>query len=274
MKSTHVHAAAVVDPAATLGTGVVIGPFAVIGAQVEIGDGTEIASGAQVMGPTSMGRDNRVFPHACIGFDPQDLKFQGEETRLEIGDANHFREFCTVNRGTGFGGGLTSIGDHNLFMAYSHVAHDCHVGNETIFVNNATLGGHVDVGDFATVGAFGSVHQFCRVGAYAYIGGYSVLTRDVLPYMKTVGMKPACYGVNRVGLKRRGLPVESLSALESAYRLLVRSRLPPNKALERLRAEQNGDEHVTQLIAFVASSERGVIMDAPGRGASRGGGSA
>jgi UDP-N-acetylglucosamine acyltransferase len=272
MKSTEVHETAVIDASACLGTAVVVGPYAVIGAKVEIGDGSELASGAQVMGPTRLGKDNRVFPHACIGFDPQDLKYKGEETRLEIGDENHFREFCTVNRGTGFGGGLTSIGDHNLFMAYSHVAHDCQVGNETIFVNNATLGGHVEVGDFATVGAFASVHQFCRVGAYAYIGGYSVLTRDVLPYMKTVGMKPACYGVNRVGLKRRSLPTESLSALEAAYRLLVRSRLPPNKALARLRAEDNGDEHVARLIAFVASSERGVIMNTPGHGASRGGG--
>lgn len=269
---TRVHEAAIVDPRAELGTGVVVGPFAVIGAGVQIGDGSEIGSAAQIQGPTVMGSGNRVFPQACIGFDPQDLKYGGEATRLEIGDGNHFREMCTVHRGTGFGGGVTSIGNGNLFMAYSHVGHDSHVGNSTIFVNNATLGGHVSVADFATIGAFSSVHQFCRVGTYAYIGGYSVLTRDVMPYMKTVGTKPACYGVNRIGLERRSFPKESLFALEAAYRLLVRSRLPASTALERLRAEHDGDPHVVTLIDFVAASERGVVMDPPGRRGHRGGG--
>lgn len=267
----RIHETALIDPSVRLGTDVSVGPFAVIGADVEIGDGCEIGSGAQLRGPTRLGARNRVFAQACIGFEPQDLKFKGERTRLEIGDENHFREFCTVHRGTGFGGGLTSIGNGNLFMAYSHVGHDSHVGNGTIFVNNATLGGHVDVADFATIGAFSSVHQFCRVGAYAYIGGYSVLTRDVLPYMKTVGVKPACYGVNRIGLERRDFPKSSLKALESAYRVLVRSKLPPSKALERLREQHDGDHHVEVLIDFVAAADRGAILDSPARRGQRGG---
>lgn len=269
---TQIHPAAIVDPGAQLGIGVVVGPYAVIAGEVEIGDGTTVGSGAQIQGPTSIGAGNRIFPQACIGFDPQDLKYQGEETRLEIGTGNHFREFCTIHRGTGFGGGLTSIGNSNLFMAYSHVGHDSHVGNDTILVNNATLGGHVEVHDGATIGAFSSVHQFCRVGVHAYIGGYSVLTRDVVPYMKTVGVKPACYGVNRIGLERRAFPKASLDALEVAYRLLVRSKLGPSGALERLREAHDGDPHVAAVIDFVAGSERGVVLDPPGRQGSRGGG--
>jgi len=269
---TRIHPTAVIDPQAELGVDVVVGPYAIVGAGVELGDRTEVGGGAQIRGLTRVGTENRVFPQALIGFDPQDLKYHGEATRLEIGDGNHFRELCTVHRGTEFGGGVTTIGHCNLFMAYSHVAHDCNVGSNVILVNNATLGGHVAVADFATVGAFSSVHQFCRVGTHAYIGGYSVLTRDVAPFMKTVGMKPACYGVNRIGLKRRDFEPPSLAALEAAYRLLVRSRLPPNKALERLRETHQGDPQVAILIDFVASSARGVILDAPGRGGQRGGG--
>ncbi len=268
--ATEIHPSAIVDPAAELDVDVTIGPYAVIGAGVQIGAGTQIGSGAQVHGPTILGRDNRVFPNAAVGFDPQDLKYQGEETRLEVGDRNHFREFSTVHRGTGFGGGVTSIGDDNLFMIFTHVAHDCHVGNGNILVNNGTLAGHVTVGDFATIGAFSSVHQFCRVGSYAYIGGYSVLTRDVLPYVKTVGVRPACYGINRIGLERLDFARETLSALEAAFRVLVRSRLATPKALEMLRAEHAGEPHVDRLIEFVATSERGVIKDQPGKG-SRGG---
>lgn len=269
--ATQIHPSAVVDPRAELATGVVVGPHAVIGPRVTIGEGTEVGAGAQVQGPTILGRDNRVFPHACLGFDPQDLKFAGEETRLEVGDRNHFREFSTVHRGTGKGGGLTRIGDDNLFMVYSHVAHDCVVGSRTVFSNSATLAGHVEVEDDAVVGAFSAVHQFSRVGRHAYIGGFSVVTRDALPFVKTVGQRPLCYGLNRVGLERKGFGGERLDRLEAAYRLLVRSRLPLPRAVERLRAELGGDPDVDFLVDFVGRSQRGVIRDLPGRGGGRAG---
>lgn len=262
---TQIHQTAVVDPGAELGTGVVVGPNAVVGARVEIGDGTRLEAGAVVQGPTKIGRDNRIFSGACIGFDPQDLKFEGEETFLEIGDGNHFRENCTVHRGTGSGGGLTRVGSGGLFMVGAHIAHDCMVGNSVIFANNGTLAGHVTVEDHAVIGAFTSVHQFCRVGAYAYTGGYSVLTRDVLPYVKTVGGKPACYGINKIGLQRHGFSDDELKGLERAYRILVRSKQTTSKALEQLKEELSGQPRVDYLIRFVEQSERGVITDLPGR---------
>jgi UDP-N-acetylglucosamine acyltransferase len=266
---TAIHPTAVVDASARLGVGVVVGPFAVIGPRVEVGDRCLIDAQAMVVGPTRMGAENRIYSGAKIGFDPQDLKFAGEDTFLEIGDRNHFREGCTVHRGTGKGGGVTRVGSDSLFMVGTHIAHDCQVGSRTIFANNATLAGHVEFGDDATLGAFSSVHQFCRVGRYAYIGGYSVLTQDVLPFVKTVGIKPACYGINRIGLERKGFDAESLAALERASRLLVRSKLSVKKAIEQIAAELAGNSHVDYLLEFVRSSERGVITDSPrsGRGA-------
>jgi UDP-N-acetylglucosamine acyltransferase len=271
--SDLIHPLAVVEPSARLGEDVRVGPFAVIGAGVEIGDGTEVGAGAQVYGPARIGRENRIYPQAAIGFDPQDLKFQGEEVRLEIGDRNQFREFCTIHRGTAKGGGVTRIGNDNLFMVYAHVAHDCQVGNRVIFANNATLAGHVEVHDDANISAFSAVHQFCRVGRHAYVGGYSVVTMDALPFVKTVGLKPACYGLNSVGLRRKGVDPETIGRLERAYRILVRSRLNTAQALERLRAELAGDPEVDYLIAFVESSKRGVYRSLP-RGGARGGGEA
>lgn len=269
--SELIHPLAVVDPSARLGDGVRVGPFAVIGPGVEIGDGTEIGAGAKVFGPTRIGRDNRIFPNAAIGFDPQDLKFTGEEVWLEIGDRNQIREFCTFHRGTSKGGGVTRVGSDSLFMAYTHVAHDCQVGDRVIFANNATLAGHVEVHDDATISAFTSVHQFCRVGRHAYVGGYSVVTMDALPFVKTVGQKPACYGLNSIGLKRKGFDPDSLSSLDAAYRLLVRSRLNTPQALERIRAEVTGDPNVDDLVSFVESARRGVHKSPP-RGGGRGGG--
>lgn len=263
--ATEIHPSAFVDPTAELGEDVFVGPGAVVGARVQIGDRCRIEAGAHVQGPTTMGRENRVFSGAYIGFDPQDLKFDGEETFLEVGDGNHFRENCTVHRGTGSGGGLTKIGSHGLYMVGSHVAHDCQVGDHVIFANNGTLAGHVTVQDYAVIGAFTSVHQFCRVGAYAYTGGYSVITRDVLPYVKTVGAKPVCYGINKIGLQRRGFSDAELKSLERAYRILVRSKLPTRKALEQLKEELAGEPRVDFLIDFVDASERGVITDLPGK---------
>lgn len=268
---TSIHPTAVVDPAAKIGQGVRIGPFAVVGPEVEIGDECQLDAHAVIAGPTRMGRGNRVYSGAHIGFDPQDLKFLGEEVHLEVGDRNHFREGCTVHRGTGKGGGITRVGSDNLFMVGAHVAHDCQVGNRTIFANNGTLAGHVIVGDDAVIGAFSSVHQFCRVGRYAYIGGYSVLTQDVLPFVKTVGTKPAVYGLNRIGLERKGFDADTLKLLERAFRILTRSKLSVKSALEKLREELAGQSpQVDYLIDFVAGAERGVITTLPGRGA-RGG---
>ena len=244
-----------------------------VGAEVEVGDGCRIGSGAQVAGPTRLGADNRIFSHACIGFDPQDKKYQGERTVLEVGRGNIFREFCTVHRGTGLGGGVTSIGDDNLLMAYVHVAHDCRLGNATILANNATLAGHVEVHDHATLAAFSGVQQFCRIGRYAYVGGYTVITIDVLPFSRAVGIKAAFLGLNRVGLERKGFSREQMRRVEAALRLLVRSGLNATQALERLREELAGDEQVDYLIDFVSTAERGFIKALPGRRGSRGEGS-
>ncbi len=265
----EVHPSAVVDPGARLAEGVVVGPGAVVGAEVEVGEGTRIDAGAVIEGPTRLGRGNRVFPHACLGTEPQDLKYAGERVALEIGDDNQFREFVTVHRGTGKGGGVTRIGSGNLFMVYSHVAHDCQVGDQTIFSNCATLAGHVEVEDEAVIGAFSAVHQFCRVGRSAYIGGYSVITMDALPFAKTVGMKPVCFGVNRIGMERSGHDAEAIRAVERGLRLLTRSKLNVVQALERIETEYGGIPLVDHLVAFVRSASRGVIRRA--RGGSRGG---
>ncbi len=270
--SSRIHPTALVDPAAELAGDVLVGPFAVIGAGVEIGAGTEIGPAAQVHGPTRIGRDNRIHGSACIGFDPQDVKFRGEDTRLEIGDRNHFRELCTIHRGTAKGGGTTRIGDDNLFMVYTHVAHDCQVGNRTIFANNATLAGHVEVQDDASISAFSAVHQFCRVGRHAYIGGYSVITQDALPFVKTVGAKPACYGLNRIGLERKGVAVATIESLETAVRRLLRSKQPLAEVLAGLRTDFPDDAEVAYLAEFVTTAARGVIRSLPGRRGARGGG--
>ncbi|HEV3077639.1 MAG TPA: acyl-ACP--UDP-N-acetylglucosamine O-acyltransferase [Thermoanaerobaculia bacterium] len=269
--TSHVHALAHVDPAAILGDDVRVGPFAVIGAGVEIGDGTEIGAGAQVQGPTRIGRGNRIFPQTAIGFDPQDLKYQGEPVRLEIGDDNTIREFCTVSRGTAAGGAVTRIGSQNLLMAYVHIAHDCQLGDRTVFANLATLAGHVEVHDDAIVGAFCTVHQFARIGRHAYLGAYTVMSKDALPFVKTVGVKPACYGINTIGLKRKGFSSAQVARLGRAFRLLARSGLNTRQALARMREELGGDPEVDHFIAFIESSRRGVTKTVP-RGMGRGAG--
>jgi UDP-N-acetylglucosamine acyltransferase len=268
--SAQIHPLAAVDSGAVLGDGVRIGPFAVVGPEVEIGDGTEVASGAVVQGPTKIGRENRIFPHAFIGLEPQDLKFGGERVTVEIGDRNTFREGCTVHRGTAKGGGVTRVGSDNLLMVGTHIAHDCQVGSRIIFANNATLAGHVEVHDDANISAFTSVHQFCRVGRHAYVGGYSVITMDALPFVKTVGLKPAFYGLNKIGLSRKGVDPESIRRLDRAVRILVRSGLNTTQALEKLRAELAGDPEVDYLIAFVETAKRGIHKGLP-RGGRAGG---
>ncbi len=267
-----IHLSARVDPKAQLDTGVRVGPNALIGAGVEIGADCEIGAGAQIEGPTRIGKENRIFPLACVGFEAQDLKYAGEESWLEVGDRNTIREFCTLNRGTGFGGGTTRVGDDNLFMAYCHVGHDSQVGNRTIFVNGGTLAGHVEVGDDATIGAYSAVQQFCRVGRHAYIGGYSVITLDALPFARTVGHKPRCLGINRVGLERKGYSREQVGELGRAFRILLRSAKNTTQALAELRALPEPSADIEHLIEFVASSEKGVIKAV--RRGSRGAGAA
>lgn len=265
-----IHAAAAVDPKAQVEEGVEIRAYAVVGAGVSLGRGTVVESHAVLEGPASIGRDNHIYPHVCIGQPPQDLKFTGGDTRVEIGDRNHIREFTTVHRGTEGGGGVTRIGSDNLFQAYSHIAHDCQVGSHTVFANCGTLAGHVSVGDFARVGAFSAVHQFCRVGRNAYIGGFSVITMDALPFAITVGQKPSCIGMNRIGLERSGFDEASLQALERAFRVLLRSKKNTSQALEILRTEHAGNEHVQHLVEFIQSSERGFVRG--GRRGARGAG--
>jgi len=258
---------AIVHPGAEIGEGTSIGPYATIGPDVRIGRNCRIGASAVIDGKTELGDGTHVFPFASIGMMPQDLKYRGEPTRLKIGKNNVFREFVTIHRGTEMGGGLTSIGDNNLFMAYAHVAHDCRIGNHTIFGNAATLGGHVWVENFATISAFSGVHQFCRVGEHAFIGGYSVVTKDALPFAKTVGNRPArIYGVNIIGLRRRGMSPEILSKVQRAYRYLLQSKLNTSRALTAIEHDPDlACEDVLYLVDFIRSSKRGVVLRRPVR---------
>ncbi|HTV03622.1 MAG TPA: acyl-ACP--UDP-N-acetylglucosamine O-acyltransferase [Luteitalea sp.] len=256
-----VHPTAVVEPGAQIGAGTTVAPNAVIGPHVVIGPRCKIGAGAIIDGHTTIGEGTEVFPYASIGLIPQDTKFKGEPTRLEIGRFNVFREFVTIHRGTAGGGGVTRIGDHNLFMAYSHVAHDCVVGNHTIFGNAATLGGHVSVEDYATISAFSGVHQFCRIGSHAFIGGYSVVTKDALPFAKAVGNRARNYGLNTIGLLRRGFTQDAITRLRHAYRYLLVSKLNTTRALATIESdpELHCDE-VQYLVDFIRGSKRGVIL--------------
>ena len=251
---------AVISSDAVLAPDVSVGAYAVIGPNVTIGAGTVIGPHVHIQGPTTIGERNRFTGHASIGSDPQDLKYKGEHTELRIGNDNMIREFVTINRGTAGGGGITTIGSNNFFMAYAHVAHDGHVGSDTIFANNATLAGHVEVGDHATIGAFSAVHQFCRVGDHAFIGGGSICTQDVLPFVKTVGNRPAkTYGINTIGLDRKGFQKETVEALQRAYRILVRSKLRLQEALDRIETELGFHSEVRYFAEFIRESKRGVI---------------
>jgi UDP-N-acetylglucosamine acyltransferase len=261
---TQIHASAIVHPAAQIGRGTTVGAHAIIGAQVRTGANCRIGASAVIDGRTELGDDCEVYPFASIGQIPQDLKFHGEDTRLTIGSRNIFREFVTVHRGTAGGGGVTRIGDHNVFMAYVHVAHDCHVGDHTIFGNMATLGGHVNVEDYVNISAGSGVHQFCRVGRYAFIGGYSVVTRDALPFIKTVGNRARIYGINTIGLRRKGFSKEAIDKLTRAYRHLLHSNT------SRALAQIDGDAalqgaEVRYLVEFIRSSKRGVGLRRPSR---------
>ncbi|MCB1050961.1 MAG: acyl-ACP--UDP-N-acetylglucosamine O-acyltransferase [Acidobacteria bacterium] len=257
--TAKIHPTAIIGERVELGKDVEVGPYCIVESDVHIGAGSILQSFVTIGQFTKIGEGNRFFPHACIGMPPQDLKFKGEETHTEIGNFNHFRESTTVHRGTAHGGGLTKIGDQNLFMVGAHVAHDCFVGNRNVFANSGTLAGHVKVGDCTTVGAFSAVHQFCRVGDYAFIGGFSVITQDALPYVKSVGNRAKIYGINAIGLQRQGFSEEEINDLRNAYRTLFHKKLRLVEALDSLRAEYKDKPKVDYLINFIAESERGII---------------
>ncbi|MBZ5648265.1 MAG: acyl-ACP--UDP-N-acetylglucosamine O-acyltransferase [Acidobacteriia bacterium] len=255
-----IHSTAIVDVGARVPDSCQIGPFCVIDADVELGEHCELVSHVHIGGPAKIGADNRFFPFAAVGLAPQDLKYAGEPTRLEIGDHNDIREYVTINRGTAGGGGLTRVGSHCLIMAYTHIAHDCHIGDHVIMANAATLGGHVTVEEWAVVGALCPVHQYTRIGAHSYIGGGTTVTKDVLPFSKTVAYRDThAYGVNALGLERRGFSRERIRKIHHAYKLLLASKLNTSQALEKLKSEADRGEDVDMLIRFIESSERGVI---------------
>jgi UDP-N-acetylglucosamine acyltransferase len=257
--STFVHPTAVVSPRAEVGEGSHVGPFCTVGDEVRLGARVRLESHVVVDGRTEVGDDTHVFPFASLGLAPQDLKYRGEPAETRVGRRNKIREFVTVHRGTEGGGMLTSLGDDCLVMAQAHVAHDCIVGSRVIMANAATLAGHVRIEDGANVGAYSGVHQFCRVGREAYVGGYSVVVKDALPFALTVGNHAKCYGLNTVGMRRRGYPPETVEALHHAFRLLLASRLNTTQALERIRAETPDSPEVAELIRFIETSKRGVV---------------
>jgi UDP-N-acetylglucosamine acyltransferase len=256
---TEIDSRAVVSPSARLGQNVRIGAYAVVGDEVELGDGCVLEHHAVVHGPARLGRDNRMYSFSVLGGDPQDLTFKGERVSLEVGDGNQFREFCTVNRGTVKGGGTTHVGSENLIMNNAHIAHDCIIGNHTIFVNGASLAGHVHVEDYATLSAYCLVHQFCRIGAHSYMAAGTIVPQDVPPFaIVATARETHCYGVNAVGLERHGFSPERIEPIAQAYRLLLRSKLNTSQALGKMRETLSQSKDVLTLIQFIESAERGL----------------
>ena len=253
-----IHETAIVHPKAEIDENVEIGAFSVIRENVTIGSGTKIGPHVVIDPFVDIGADCRIFQYAAIGAEPQALKFSGEETYVKIGRANIIREFVTIHRGTEEGGGVTAVGEENLIMAYSHIAHDCKLGKNIVLSNNATLGGHIIIGDHATVGGLVAIHQFVRVGNYAFIGGKSAVVKDIPPYMIAAGDRATLHGLNLVGLKRQGFSRDTLSMLKKAYRLIFRIGLTQNEAIERVAAEVEQVPEVVSLVEFIKSSERGI----------------
>jgi len=255
-----IHPTALVDPQARIAESADIGAYSIVGAEIEIGARTRLVAHVYLEGPLSIGEDNVVFPYSTIGVAPQDLKYHGERSTTRIGNRNTIREFVTIHRGTEGGGMLTSIGDDNLIMAQVHVAHDAHIGDHTVISHASIVGGHVTIGDWAIIGGASGIHQFCRVGRHAFVGGYSVVTQDILPFSTTVSERVVkVFGANATGLERRGFSAETIDALHKAFRLLTRSGLNTTQAVERIRAEVPAALEVEELLAFMASSERGFI---------------
>jgi len=253
-----IHPTTIIDSKADIDSNVQVGPYSIIGANVTIGSGTVIGPHVVIQPHVEIGPDCHIFQYASIGAVPQALKFQGEETYVKIGRGTVIREFVTVNRGTGFGGEITEVGEENFLMAYVHIAHDCKTGRNVILANNATLAGHIVIEDFVTVGGLVAIHQFVRIGHYAYIGGKSAVVKDIPPYVIAAGDRAKLHGLNSVGLKRHGFSQETLSSLKKAYRIIFRIGLTLNEAIERVKAEVEQVPEVNDLIHFIKSSERGI----------------
>jgi len=260
MTAEKIHPQAIVSPEAKIGSGVKIGAFATVGAGVELGDSCIVHDHAVIVGPSKFGAGNVFHPFSVIGGDPQDYTFRGEHVELVAGDGNIFREHVTISRGTKKGGGVTHLGNDNFFLSYSHVGHDCQIGSSTLFVNGATLAGHVTVQDFVTLGAFSPVHQFCRLGRYAYIGACTVITQDVLPFSLIVTERETkCFGANTIGLERKGFSPERIQTLQRAFKLLVRSKKNTAQALEEMKKTMGDSADVQEMVAFVEKAERGIV---------------
>jgi UDP-N-acetylglucosamine acyltransferase len=255
-----IDARAVIDPQAELDNDVQVGPYSIIGAHVHIAAGTWIGPHVVIKGPTWIGRENKIYQFASIGDDPQDKKYGGEpETRLEIGNLNVIREYCTLNRGTVQGGGITRVGDDNWIMAYCHIAHDCQIGNQTIFANGASLAGHVQIEDFVILGGFTLVHQFCVMGKHSFSGAGTVIFKDVPPFVTVWGNRAEAYGINKEGLKRRGFNNEVIRALHNAYKVIYKQNLTTEQAIEELKELSNQFEEVRHLTNFLQQSSRGIV---------------
>jgi UDP-N-acetylglucosamine acyltransferase len=255
-----IHSTAIIDPTAEIDASADIGPYCILGAEVHIGARTRLMANNYLEGPTRVGEDNIFFPYSTAGVASQDLKYKGERAETRIGDRNRIREFVTIHRGTQGGGLVTAIGSDNLFMAYSHIAHDVQIGDHVIMANGVTLAGHVTIGDWADISAFVGVHQFCRIGRHAFVGPYSVVIQDVLPYSTTVGKREiGVFGANRIGLERRGFETPAIEALQTSFRLLTRAKLNTSQAVERIRAEVPPCAEVDELLEFIRTSDRGVV---------------
>ena len=254
-----IHATAIVDPSAEIADSCEIGPYTVVGPNVTIGEGSWVGPHVVLKGPTRIGKNNKIYQFASIGEDPQDLKYAGEPTSLEIGDNNIIREYATINRGTAGGGAVTRIGDNNLLMAYIHIAHDCQIANHTVFSNGASLAGHVNVGEHAILAGFACIHQFCSVGEHAFVGLNSVANRDVPPFMMVVGNYAEAKGINKNGLRRRGFSDDAISALHRAYMALVRQKGQRDVAIASLKSDIDTYPEVKRFLNFIEDSERGIV---------------
>jgi UDP-N-acetylglucosamine acyltransferase len=258
--SRFIHPTAIVDDGASIDDDCYIGPFCTLGPEVVLKNGVRLESHVVVDGKTTIANGTKIFPFVSIGMAPQDLKYAGEPTSVEIGERNMIREFVTIHRGTAGGGGTTRIGSDNLMMAQSHVAHDCQLGDGIIMANGATLAGHVEIADRANIGAYSGVHQFCRIGLEAFVGGYSVVVKDAPPFATIQGNHARCFGLNRLGMKRRGYSTEAIRDLNHAYHLLLSAKLNTTQALERIKVEISGRDEVDILVQFIETSKRGVVL--------------
>jgi UDP-N-acetylglucosamine acyltransferase len=253
-----IHETAIINLGAEIDSSVAIGAYSIIGDNVTIGSGTVIGPHVVIDPYSTIGRNCRIFQYAAVGAPPQSLKFQGEKTYVKIGDGTVIREFVTIHRGTGFGGGITEVGEENFLMAYTHIAHDCKVGRKVVMANNATLAGHITIGDHATIGGLVAIHQFVKIGDYAFVGGTSSVVKDIPPYVIAAGDRAELHGLNSVGLKRHGFSPTTLSLLKKTYRIIFRIGLTLNEAIERVKAEVEQIPEVVNFIEFIKSSQRGV----------------